>query len=69
MSLYDQNPITAIHQIRPSFSDMKIFVASANDDDVYVQGLLGAGEIGYHFKDQPLHDLSLAIECSISGEW
>jgi DNA-binding NarL/FixJ family response regulator len=47
---------------------MKILVISAYDDDVYVQGLLGAGVNGYHLKDQPLQDLQLALERIIDGE-
>ena len=61
-------PISAIRHIRLTYPDMKILVISAYDDDVYVQGLLGAGVNGYHLKDQPLHDLSLAIERIIAGE-
>jgi DNA-binding NarL/FixJ family response regulator len=47
---------------------MKILVISAYDDDVYVQGLLGAGVHGYHLKDQPLSDLKLAVERILAGE-
>ncbi len=61
-------PITAIYKIRSMYPDMKILVISAYDDDVYVQGLLGAGVDGYHLKDQPLQDLKLAIERIIMGE-
>ncbi|MCB2202601.1 response regulator [bacterium] len=61
-------PITAIHQIREKYPTMKILVISAYDDDVYVQGLLGAGVDGYHLKDQPLQDLQLALERIINGE-
>jgi DNA-binding NarL/FixJ family response regulator len=61
-------PISAIRHIRLTYPEMKILVISAYDDDVYVQGLLGAGVNGYHLKDQPLHDLSLAIERIIAGE-
>jgi len=61
-------PITAIRQIRSMYPEMKILVISAYDDDVYVQGLLSAGVDGYHLKDQPLQDLSLAIERIIAGE-
>lgn len=61
-------PISAIHQIRLKYPDMKILVISAYDDDVYVQGLLGAGVDGYHLKDQPLQDLILALERIILGE-
>jgi DNA-binding NarL/FixJ family response regulator len=47
---------------------LKILVVSAYDDDVYVQGLLGAGVNGHHLKDQPLSDLKLAIERVLAGE-
>jgi DNA-binding NarL/FixJ family response regulator len=68
VTMPDFEPITAIHQIRSSYPNMKILVISAYDDDVYVQGLLGAGVDGYHLKDQPLHDLNLAIERIIEGK-
>jgi DNA-binding NarL/FixJ family response regulator len=68
VTMPDFEPIMAIHQIRALYPDMKILVISAYDDDVYVQGLLGAGVNGYHLKDQPLHDLNLAIGRIINGE-
>jgi DNA-binding NarL/FixJ family response regulator len=68
VTMPDFEPISAIHQIRSTYPKMKILVISAYDDDVYVQGLLGAGVDGYHLKDQPLQDLSLAIERILSGE-
>jgi DNA-binding NarL/FixJ family response regulator len=68
VAMPDFDPLTAIQQIRPNFPAMKILVISAYDDDVYVQGLLGAGVHGYHLKDQPLSDLKLAIERILSGE-
>lgn len=61
-------PISAIHKIRSLYPEMKILVISAYDDDVYVHGLLGAGVDGYHMKDQPLQDLSLAIQRILQGE-
>ena len=61
-------PISAIHSIRATYPSMKILVISAYDDDVYVQGMLGAGVDGYHLKDQPLQDLCLALERIIEGE-
>ena len=61
-------PITAIHNIRSLYPKMKILVVSAYDDDIYVQGLLKAGVNGYHLKDQPLNDLSLAIQRVLAGE-
>jgi DNA-binding NarL/FixJ family response regulator len=68
VTMPDFEPIMAIHQIRALYPDMKILVISAYDDDVYVQGLLGAGVNGYHLKDQPLQDLNLAIGRIINGE-
>ena len=61
-------PITAIEKIREAYSELKILVVSAYDDDVYVQGLLRAGVNGYHLKDQPLGDLRLAVERVMAGE-
>ncbi|MDQ2997580.1 MAG: response regulator, partial [Chloroflexota bacterium] len=61
-------PISTIRQIHASYPAMKILVVSAYDDDVYVQGLLGAGVDGYHLKDQPLSDLRLAVQRIIAGE-
>ncbi len=60
-------PVSAISQIRAHHPDMKILVVSAYDDDVYVQGLLGAGVDGYHLKDQPLGDLQLAVRRVLDG--
>jgi DNA-binding NarL/FixJ family response regulator len=61
-------PVTAIRQIRAQYPTMKVLVVSAYDDDVYVQGLLGAGVDGYHLKDQPLSDLRLAVQRVLAGE-
>ncbi len=61
-------PISTIGQIRARYPAMKILVVSAYDDDVYVQGLLGAGVDGYHLKDQPLSDLRLAVQRVLAGE-
>ncbi len=61
-------PVTAIRQIRRRYPSMKILVVSAYDDDIYVQGLLGAGVDGYHLKDQPLSDLRLAVQRVLAGE-
>jgi DNA-binding NarL/FixJ family response regulator len=57
-----------IGQIRALYPALKILVVSAYDDDVYVQGLLGAGVNGYHLKDQPLSDLRLAVQRVLAGE-
>ena len=59
--------IEAIHRIRATYPQMKILVVSAYDDDIYVQGLLGAGVNGYHLKDQPLNDLKLAVQRWVSS--
>jgi DNA-binding NarL/FixJ family response regulator len=61
------DPVPTIHEIRASYPDLKILVVSAYDDDVYVQGLLGAGVDGYHLKDQPLSDLQLAVQRVLAG--
>ncbi len=61
-------PISTIRQIHARYPAMKILVVSAYDDDVYVQGLLGAGVDGYHLKDQPLSDLRLAVQRVLAGE-
>ena len=61
-------PIGTIRQIRSRYPALKILVVSAYDDDVYVQGLLGAGVNGYHLKDQPLSDLRLAVQRVLAGE-
>lgn len=68
VTMPDFEPITAIRQIRALYPDMKILVVSAFDDDIYVQGLLGAGVNGYHMKDQPLNDLKLALQRVLDGE-
>jgi DNA-binding NarL/FixJ family response regulator len=68
VTMPDFEPITAIRQIRTLYPDMRILVVSAYDDDVYVQGLLGAGVDGYHLKDQPLSDLRLAVQRVLAGE-
>lgn len=61
-------PITTIRRIRARYPDLRILVVSAYDDDVYVQGMLGAGVNGYHLKDQSLNDLRLAVMRVIAGE-
>ncbi len=62
------DPLAAIGDIRARYPAMKILVVSAYDDDIYVQGLLGAGVHGYHLKDQPLGDLRLAVQRVLAGE-
>ena len=61
-------PVSTIRRIRARYPGMKVLVVSAYDDDVYVQGLLGAGVHGYHLKDQPLSDLRLAVQRVLAGE-
>ncbi|MFK7804348.1 MAG: response regulator [Anaerolineae bacterium] len=68
VAMPDFDPIADIRQIRAEHPAMKILVVSAHDDDVYVQGLLGAGVNGYHMKDQPLSDLRLAVQRVLSGQ-
>lgn len=68
VTMPDFEPIAAIRQIRALYSDMRILVVSAYDDDIYVQGLLKAGVDGYHLKDQPLSDLRLAVQRVLAGE-
>jgi DNA-binding NarL/FixJ family response regulator len=68
VTMPDFEPVSAIRQIRASYPLMKILVISAYDDDVYVQGLLGAGVNGYHLKDQSLSDLRLAVQRVLAGE-
>jgi DNA-binding NarL/FixJ family response regulator len=68
VTMPDFEPITAIRQIRASYPAMKILVVSAYDDDVYVQGLLGAGVDGYHMKDQSLTELQLAVQRVLLGK-
>jgi DNA-binding NarL/FixJ family response regulator len=68
VTMPDFEPVAAIRQIRVRYPAMKILVVSAYDDDVYVQGLLGAGVNGYHLKDQPLSDLRLAVQRVLDGE-
>ncbi len=68
VTMPDFEPIVAIRRIRQQYPLLKILVVSAYDDDVYVQGLLGAGVNGYHLKDQPLRDLKLAVERVLAGE-
>lgn len=62
------DPLQTVQLIRMQYPSMFILVVSAYDDDVYVQGLLNAGVHGYHLKDQPLKDLTLAIDRILSGE-
>lgn len=68
VTMPDFEPIAAIRRIRSNYPAMRILVISAYDDDIYVQGLLGAGVDGYHLKDQSLSDLQLAVKRVLSGE-
>lgn len=70
VTMPDFEPIRAIRLIRARYPHLKILAVSAYDDDVYVQGLLGAGVNGYHLKDQPLSDLRLAVQSVLGGgQW
>jgi DNA-binding NarL/FixJ family response regulator len=64
----DFDPIPTVTKIRTLYPQIKILVVSAFNDDIYVQGLLGAGVNGYHLKDQPLSDLRLALQRVLAGE-
>ncbi len=68
VTMPDFEPLSAIRQIRARYPQMKILVISAYDDDVYVQGFLGAGVDGYHLKSQPLSDLRMAVQRVLAGE-
>jgi DNA-binding NarL/FixJ family response regulator len=68
LTMPDFEPIAAIRKIKSLYPALKILVVSAYDDDIYVQGLLGAGVNGYHLKDQPLNDLKLAVQRVLAGE-
>jgi DNA-binding NarL/FixJ family response regulator len=68
VTMPDFEPIQAIGRIRAQYPSLNILVVSAFDDDIYVQGLLGAGVNGYHLKDQPLSDLQLAVQRVLAGE-
>ncbi|NJN53446.1 MAG: response regulator transcription factor [Anaerolineae bacterium] len=68
VTMPDFEPIAEIRRIRARYPRLCILVVSAYDDDVYVQGLLGAGVNGYHLKDQPLSDLRLAVMRVLAGE-
>ncbi len=68
VTMPDFEPISEIRRVRHDYPDLRILVVSAYDDDVYVQGLLGAGVNGYHLKDQSLLDLRLAVERVLAGE-
>ncbi len=68
VTMPDFDPIAAVRKIHALYPSLKILVVSAYDDNIYVQGLLGAGVNGYHLKDQPLNDLKLAIQRVLAGE-
>ncbi|HMR63727.1 MAG TPA: response regulator [Anaerolineae bacterium] len=68
VTMPDFEPLSTIRHIKTNKPDLKILVISAYDDDIYVQGLLGAGVDGYHLKDQPLSDLRLAVQRVLAGE-
>ncbi len=68
VAMPDFEPLSAVRRIRAAYSDLRILVVSAYDDDAYVRGLLSAGVDGYHLKDQPLSDLRLAVQRILAGE-
>ena len=53
VTMPDFEPIGTIREIRARWPALKILVLSAYDDDVYVQGLIGAGVDGYELKARP----------------
>jgi DNA-binding NarL/FixJ family response regulator len=62
------DPLPAVRQIRTQYPTTKILVVSAFDDDMYVEGLLGAGIDGYYLKGEPLSDLLVAVERVLDGK-
>lgn len=68
VTMPDFDPIRTIQNIKNDYPAMRILVVSAYDDDVYVQGLLGAGVDGYHLKDQSAAELRLAVQRVLEGE-
>lgn len=64
----DFEPVSAVKQIKSEYTNLKILIVSAFDDETYVVGLLKAGVNGYHLKDQPLADLQLAVQRILNGE-
>lgn len=67
-SMPEFEPISAVHQIKAKFPNLKILIVSAHHDETYVVGLLNAGVDGYHLKDQPLADLQLAAQRILNGD-
>ena len=67
-SMPEFEPISAVHQIKAKYPNLKILIVSAHHDETYVVGLLNAGVNGYHLKDQPLADLQLAIQRILNGD-
>lgn len=68
VTMPDFEPIATVRQICEQYPNLRVLVVSAYDDDVYVQGLLGAGAHGYHLKDQSMRDLCLAVEQVLQGK-
>ncbi len=68
VTMPDFEPITTIKAIKQAYPAMRMLVVSAYDDDIYVQGLLGAGVDGYHLKDQSSGELRMAIKRVLAGE-
>lgn len=67
-SMPEFEPISAVHQIKAKYPNLKILIVSAHHDETYVVGLLNAGVDGYHLKDQPLADLQLAAQRILNGD-
>jgi DNA-binding NarL/FixJ family response regulator len=67
-SMPEFEPISAVHQIKAKYPNLKILIVSAYRDETYVVGLLNAGVDGYHLKDQSLADLQLAAQRILNGD-
>jgi len=67
-SMPEFEPISAVHQIKTKYPNLKILIVSAHHDETYVVGLLDAGVDGYHLKDQSLADLQLAAQRILNGD-
>ena len=67
-SMPEFEPISAVHQIKAKYPNLKILIVSAHRDETYVVGLLNAGVDGYHLKDQPLADLQFAAQRILNGD-
>jgi DNA-binding NarL/FixJ family response regulator len=67
VSMPDFEPFEAFRKMKKEYPEMKVLVVSAHNDESYVVGLLAEGVDGYHLKDQPLSDLTLAAQRVLAG--